>query len=695
MSVAYHASRTVCRRLIAGALVTVGLAAGVPVAHADTTVVGDLSLAAQSADLDALGNTPVFQGAALAGSYALNSTVNGTITAWSFRSGPNSAAGDHFVLRVMRPADAFGSMWQAVGTSSQGNVTNLGGGGAVQGPFDTNLPIQSGDRIALEPVGSGNTPIVLTGNNGSDGIRYFNGPVADNSTATIAPGADINNGQVVPIQATVTFTPAPPVRTLHVTTSGAGSGTVSGPGIDCGGGPAHTACSTSVANGTQLALTATSLAGSRFSGFSGGGCATASPCTVTMTSDMSIDARFDVVQPRLTPIRLDLFSLRPSGFVSAPLPPTVRPTGVPSKWGTQLRFRLSAGAIVDYQVDECLSKPQNVRHTSCYHPQSRGTFTTRSRRGLNRVAFTGYMMRVARSRSRRQGFVGSELFPGHYRLLVRARASPIHTQSASLLRYFTVLDEPPTLTGVALSRNAITERSNGANGSGITVFYSHTFRRPSAAKDAELVRKILNIEILYCGDFRSTGCDHPTRSAYFVTVDAASGTNQFDLTHYINGSAGGTLLGSGRYRLVLSASGCAPIHADFAVYSKTISFGDLRALSLSRYSFPAAPSGGVTGPPDFSSDFGTVVSFYEDRNYGHSEWTDVFHVFDSYGRWVAAIVVHATAGRHKFYWSGISDLGDAAGPLPPGPYVMVQEEYPGRIVYRLNFTITRYNVGHT
>jgi hypothetical protein len=90
-------------------------------------------------------------------------------------------------------------------------------------------------------------------------------------------------------------------RTLTVTVSGAGSGNVSGTGIDCGGGPTHTTCSTTVADGGQITLSATPASGSRFGTFSGGGCGATSQCTVTMSADTTVDARFDKPPPAPLP----------------------------------------------------------------------------------------------------------------------------------------------------------------------------------------------------------------------------------------------------------------------------------------------------------------------------------------------------------------------------------------------------------
>jgi sugar lactone lactonase YvrE len=76
-------------------------------------------------------------------------------------------------------------------------------------------------------------------------------------------------------------------RTLTVTVTG--SGNVAGAGIDCGGA-GHTTCSESVADGTSITLTATPAAS--FTGYTGGGCGSANPCTVVMSADTTVGARF-------------------------------------------------------------------------------------------------------------------------------------------------------------------------------------------------------------------------------------------------------------------------------------------------------------------------------------------------------------------------------------------------------------------
>ncbi len=79
--------------------------------------------------------------------------------------------------------------------------------------------------------------------------------------------------------------------TLSVTRDGSGSGTVTSnpPGIDCGA-----TCSAAFDSGTVVTLMATPATGSIFSGWSGSACSGTGPCTVTLTANTTIFARFTV-----------------------------------------------------------------------------------------------------------------------------------------------------------------------------------------------------------------------------------------------------------------------------------------------------------------------------------------------------------------------------------------------------------------
>ena len=84
-----------------------------------------------------------------------------------------------------------------------------------------------------------------------------------------------------------------PTETLSVSTNGTGSGTVSSDpaGIDCG-----TTCSHGYLQGTPITLTATPVAGSTFTGWSGA-CTGTAACNVSMDTDTSVSATFALIPP--------------------------------------------------------------------------------------------------------------------------------------------------------------------------------------------------------------------------------------------------------------------------------------------------------------------------------------------------------------------------------------------------------------
>jgi hypothetical protein len=83
---------------------------------------------------------------------------------------------------------------------------------------------------------------------------------------------------------------APVARTLEVTLAGAGTGTVTGPQINCPGD-----CTGTYADDTPLTLTATAAPGSDASGFSGD--CTGQTCALTMGTDRSATASFALTPP--------------------------------------------------------------------------------------------------------------------------------------------------------------------------------------------------------------------------------------------------------------------------------------------------------------------------------------------------------------------------------------------------------------
>jgi subtilase family serine protease len=80
--------------------------------------------------------------------------------------------------------------------------------------------------------------------------------------------------------------------TLTVRLAGTGTGSVSGPGISCGSD-----CAETFAAGSSVSLTATAGGAAAFSGWSGGGCATANPCTMSITGSVEVTATFTTAAP--------------------------------------------------------------------------------------------------------------------------------------------------------------------------------------------------------------------------------------------------------------------------------------------------------------------------------------------------------------------------------------------------------------
>jgi hypothetical protein len=96
-------------------------------------------------------------------------------------------------------------------------------------------------------------------------------------------------------QCATTASPPPPTSVnyfLNVTKAGAGIGTVTATGINCGSD-----CSESLPTGTQVTLTAVAASGSNFAGWSGTGCGSGS---VTITANTTCTATFNLNTYTLT-----------------------------------------------------------------------------------------------------------------------------------------------------------------------------------------------------------------------------------------------------------------------------------------------------------------------------------------------------------------------------------------------------------
>ena len=62
---------------------------------------------------------------------------------------------------------------------------------------------------------------------------------------------------------------------------------------------------------------------------------------------------------------------------------------------------------------------------------------------------------------RRQGFSGSQLYPGRYRIETQTLAGPLRIRSDVKIQYITVPEVAPSLSALTLSSTKTTEGSNG------------------------------------------------------------------------------------------------------------------------------------------------------------------------------------------------------------------------------------------
>ena len=155
--------------------------------------------------------------------------------------------------------------------TGRGTITGPGidcGPGAGQN--DCSETVLHGDTIELTA-----TPAV------NADFKGFTGGGCSASPCTVTMNAD------KPVAGTFDLKP----RTLEVTRSGSGDGTITGPGIDCGPGASQGDCSETVPDGQAIELTASGDSHSDFAGFSGSGCST-SPCTVMMDAGKAVSASF-------------------------------------------------------------------------------------------------------------------------------------------------------------------------------------------------------------------------------------------------------------------------------------------------------------------------------------------------------------------------------------------------------------------
>ena len=191
-----------------------------------------------------------------------------------------------FPVRAVRGGQVRSSGSLVISSPFQGEYWTVGQLKTIT--WDT-AGISGNVKITLSRQGGKTTSFTETiadgvTNNGSY-TWTVTGPASVNCVLKIEPLSDTTKGTTQGLFSIQTYGSSP---SLIISKSGSGSGTVtSAPaGIDCG-----TTCSNSFNSGASVTLTATSDAGSTFTGW-GGACTGAGTCQVTMDAVKSVTAAF-------------------------------------------------------------------------------------------------------------------------------------------------------------------------------------------------------------------------------------------------------------------------------------------------------------------------------------------------------------------------------------------------------------------
>ncbi len=165
-----------------------------------------------------------------------------------------------------------------VSVTGPGHVTGSGDGGSIDCPGNCSALIRQETLITLTATPDSGAELTSWGGSCSDSGS------GDTCTLVITGPKSVTAGFG-------TAAPPPAMYTLSVAKTGTGTGYVGGAGgIDCG-----PTCSVTLQQGSSVPLLAVADDGSRFAGWSGGGCSGADKCTVTFTQDMKVTAKFDHV----------------------------------------------------------------------------------------------------------------------------------------------------------------------------------------------------------------------------------------------------------------------------------------------------------------------------------------------------------------------------------------------------------------
>lgn len=212
--------------------------------------------------------------------FTINATpaIGSALSGWSY---PNCFAGELFCYVPPSSADTtVTATFSYVGTntvsisktgSGSGVVTSQAGGISCGATCSTTLT--TGSQVVL--FASASQGSMFTGWSGGGCSGTFPCAVVLNADTTVA--------------ANFLDTTKTSLLTIAKTGTGGGTVTTSPSGISCG-----STCTASFVQGLPLTLTATPIAGSTFTGWSGGGCSGNQTCALSLSADTQVTANFMV-----------------------------------------------------------------------------------------------------------------------------------------------------------------------------------------------------------------------------------------------------------------------------------------------------------------------------------------------------------------------------------------------------------------
>lgn len=232
---------------------------------------------------------------------------------------PDSSFGGDGIVRTEIVPGGFAEA-RALAIDSAGRI--LAAGDVLPNPAEVGLDVvvaRYNPSGSLDTTFGGGDGITLTDVGTKDSVR---GAALTASDGLVVAGATVPDfGSDLLLARYVGGGPlSTPTWTLDVGTAGEGSGTVTGPGIDCGAN-----CTEAYEEGTAVTLTAVADEGSTFTGWSGD-CTGSGACQVTMDAAKEVTANFDPVSEGPPPEE------SPPPNPPAPLPPpssSDQPAGPP------------------------------------------------------------------------------------------------------------------------------------------------------------------------------------------------------------------------------------------------------------------------------------------------------------------------------------------------------------------------------